>query len=175
MRIRCAAVALALVLAGFGPAAAPRSAWALDDGAKRIRIDQLYQEYRSAFPGIHEIEAAQLLALMGRMPLVLVDARDARERAVSMLPGAIPAEAFTAHAESHRGALVVVYCTIGYRSGQLARTLRGQHIPTVNLRGGILAWLHAGGTVEADGRVVRRVHVYGAAWDLAPAGYEAIW
>jgi hypothetical protein len=31
----------------------------------------------------------------------------------------------------------------------------------VNLRGGLLAWLHAGGKVYKDGRLVRRVHVYG--------------
>lgn len=155
----------------FSPAAG-----GLDDNAKRARIEQLYEEYRGAFAGVQELSAERVMALAsGRRPLVLVDARTAEEQAVSMLPGAIGAKQFLSQLQSTPNAIVVGYCTIGYRSGELARKLQSRGIAMINLRGGILAWLHAGGTVESAGQPVRRVHVYGASWDLAPAGYEAIW
>ncbi len=157
------------------------SAWgattepSLDDAAKLRKIEALYDGYRQSFPEVSELTAAQVLQLVGRMPVVLVDVREEKEQLVSMLPGAIGEKAFSAKPELQRGQLVVAYCTISYRSGELARKLRAQGIQMVNLRGGLLAWLHAGGQVMAGGQPVRRVHVYGEKWNLAPSGYEAIW
>jgi sodium/bile acid cotransporter 7 len=45
----------------------------------------------------------------------------------------------------------------------------------INLRGGILSWLHAGGKIYREGRETKSVHVYGRKWDLAPSEYEALW
>ena len=57
----------------------------------------------------------------------------------------------------------------------LVRKLRNRGIYVINLRGGLLGWLHAGGLVHRDGAPVRKVHVYGKAWDLAPSSYETVY
>jgi sodium/bile acid cotransporter 7 len=44
-----------------------------------------------------------------------------------------------------------------------------------NLRGGILAWVHDGGTVYDQNGETRRIHVYGRKWNLAPNSYQAVW
>jgi sodium/bile acid cotransporter 7 len=76
--------------------------------------------------------------------------------------------------EAYRDHLVISYCTIGYRSGELAQKLQKKDIPVLNLGGGILAWLHAGGKVYKQGKAVNRVHVYGKKWNLAPSAYKSI-
>jgi sodium/bile acid cotransporter 7 len=166
----CLAV-LALLCGGAGAGAETLA----DDAAKLRRIEELYEGYRKEFPGVEELTAAQVLKLAGRMPIVLVDVREEKEQRISILPGAVSEQAFMAQPELRRGKLVVGYCTISYRSGQLAHKLKSQGIQMVNLRGGILAWLHAGGQVAAGGQPVRKVHVYGEKWNLAPAGVEAVW
>jgi sodium/bile acid cotransporter 7 len=45
----------------------------------------------------------------------------------------------------------------------------------LNLRGGLLAWVHAGGKVYDANGETRRIHVYGRKWNLAPNGYDAVW
>ena len=60
------------------------------------------------------------------------------------------------------------------REGKLAENLRKKDIYMVNMRGGILAWLHAGGKVYREGKPVNQVHVYGKKWDLAPPGIESV-
>jgi hypothetical protein len=40
----------------------------------------------------------------------------------------------------------------------------------------LLAWSHAGGPlVDGEGRPTKRLHVFGARWDLAAEGYEPVW
>lgn len=151
------------------------SAPAPDNAAKLRKIEALYEDYRRSFSDVSELSAPQVMQLVGRMPLVFVDVREEKEQRVSMIPGAIGEKAFLATPELQRGKLVVGYCTISYRSGELAKKLRSRGIQMVNLRGGILAWLHAGGPLEAGGQPVRRVNVYGEKWNLAPDGYEAVW
>lgn len=125
-----------------------------------------------------------------------VDCRTEPERAVSMLPGALSVHEFEANmmrdgAAWLGGRPVVPYCTIGYRSAQYTQELQARHpeVAVSNMAGSILMWTHEGGTLEASptaeqslpegtGRAsqqqeVRRIHVYGGAWDLAPLAYEA--
>jgi len=45
----------------------------------------------------------------------------------------------------------------------------------LNLRGGLLAWVHDGGKVYDRNGETRRIHVYGRKWDLGPKDYEAVW
>ncbi len=91
-----------------------------------------------------------------------------------MIPGAITKTEFAARAEQHRDRRIMTYCTIGYRSGVYASELRRDSFDAVNLKGGVLGWAHAGGTfIDSDGRETRRVHVYGAKWDLLPDAYSS--
>jgi sodium/bile acid cotransporter 7 len=146
-----------------------------DDAAKRQEIEAMYAQYRASFPGIAEISAEEALAIEDREKLVFVDVRKPKEQAVSMLPGAIPDKEFRKNPAKYKDHLVIAYCTISYRSGKLTQKLQKKGIPMINMKGGILAWLHAGGTVYSEGKSVKKLHVYGKKWDLAPSAYKTVW
>jgi sodium/bile acid cotransporter 7 len=146
------------------------------DAARRERIEQLAAEYRQEFPEVPVISVEALQAELGEGDLVIVDAREPAERAVSTLPGAISAPELELRAEELAGRRVVTYCTIGYRSSLYARQLRAQGWDARNLEGSILAWTHAGGELhDSRGLPTRRVHVYDDRWNLAADGYEPVW
>jgi rhodanese-related sulfurtransferase len=149
-------------------------------GEVRRRYDAMKQRRFAEVPDVgaaelrRELETAD--ATSGGVPegILLVDVREPREWGVSMLPGAVSRQAFERDRHRHRGRPIVAYCTIGLRSGLYARRLRREGFDVRNLRGGALAWAHAGGTFQASGRPSRDVHVYAAGWNLLPAGYRAI-
>jgi len=146
-----------------------------DDAAKRHRIEALYNDYRKDFPGVADISPDRAMTPADPERLLFVDVRNRAEQEVSMLPGAITDRQYLKNPTAYRDHLVIAYCTIGYRSGEFAQKLhQEQEIPALNLRGGILAWLHAGGKVYKKGQAVNRVHVYGKKWDLAPSAYQSI-
>ena len=53
--------------------------------------------------------------------------------------------------------------------------LKRKGITMVNLKGGLLGWVHAGGPLVRGNLPVRVLHVYGRKWDLAPAGIETVY
>jgi hypothetical protein len=76
---------------------------------------------------------------------------------------------------------VVCYCTIGFRSGKFAKTLRGlqrrdgKPVHVYNLEGSVLGWVHEGlPVVDSTGKPAQRLHVYGSKWDLAPRALETV-
>jgi sodium/bile acid cotransporter 7 len=146
------------------------------EGDRPSTIESMYSEYRKDFPDIGEIRATELLKLRDAGDLVLVDVREPKERAVSVIRGSISSEEFEASREAFRGKDIVVYCAIGHRSGLYVKELAAEGIAARNLAGSILAWTHAGGEVVTfDGAKTNRVHVYGSQWDLLPEGFEAVW
>lgn len=147
----------------------------LTDAAKKRKIDDMYEGYKKHFPKVKDFSARQTLQLMDRGKVILVDIRKTKEQAVSMIPGAITEMEFRRNPLAYRDYIVIGYCTIGSRSGKLARKLRKKGIKMFNMRGGILAWLHAGGIVQKDGKPVNRVHVYGRKWNLAPSTMKSVW
>ncbi len=164
-----------LAVVGCGPRL-PRAA---SDQQLAAEVERRYAGFRQRlFPAVPDIsvaawDAAAAPAGPGQ-PLLLVDVRAAHEQAVSMLPGAIGRQAFERERERYREHLIVPYCTIGLRSGLYARQLIEEGFAARNLAGSALAWAHAGLAFEADGKPTRRVHVYGADWNLLPAGYEPV-
>lgn len=161
---------LVATLLPFSVGAAPAS-----DAERAEQIQAMYTAYALAFPEVESIGAVELAAqLASATPPVVVDVRPEIERAVSMLPGAIGFEVFEAE-PPEPGRRVVVYCTIGARSGAYASTLRKQGLDVRNFEGSILAWTHAGGAlVDAAGESTKRVHVYGKRWNLVADGYEGV-
>lgn len=166
-------IVLSLVIAlAPGIKAAEKS---VTDDAKRGMIEAMYAEYKRGFPEVADISADEALKLSGRIWLVFVDVRYPEEQALSMLPGAITDKEFLKNPRAYEDYAIIGYCTMGYRSGKLAKKLKQKGYRMINSRGGILAWLHAGGKVYKDAKAVNRVHVYGKKWDLAPSDYEAVW
>jgi len=147
----------------------------LTDEQKLKRINDLYRKYKRSFPDVPDVSVKELIAMKEKKDVVLVDRRKKKEQEVSMLPGAITAREFEENIERYRDKTIVVYCTIGSRSGHYARDLVEEGLIAYNLRGSILAWIHAGQKLVSDGKETRRVHVYGRRWNLAPEGYEAVW
>ncbi|SER63302.1 Rhodanese-related sulfurtransferase [Nitrosomonas sp. Nm51] len=106
---------------------------------------------------------------------VIVDVRTPEERRVSMIPGAISQKDFERNRTDYQNKKIVVYCTIGYRSGHYARLLRQQGFDAYNLSEGILGWTHIGGQlINAQGQATRRIHVYSRPWNLAVSDHTVI-
>ncbi len=146
----------------------------IDDAGRVEQIDTLYGTYAKEFSDVESIEVADLIALLERGEVVVVDVRSERERAVSTLPGAVPADAFDPDTVGDK--MVVAYCTIGFRSGLWVADQRDQGVQAVNLKGSVLAWTHAGQPLlDSAGKPTQRVHVYGRKWDLARTDYQAVW
>ena len=102
--------------------------------------------------------------------VVLLDARDAEEFAVSHLPGAhhVGSDAAAADrlaAAAAPDAVVVVYCSVGYRSAALVERLRGSgRANAVNLQGSIFRWAGEGRPVYRGTERVEQVHPYDDNW-----------
>jgi sodium/bile acid cotransporter 7 len=169
---------VALVVAGLFLLSSTAGGRARSDAEKKRRILELYRGYKKELGSFSEITVTELLAAKKRgHKIVLVDAREKREQQVSMIKGAIPAEELLKLLERDRKprGLVVVYCTIGYRSGELVKKLARRKVKARNLVGSILMWTHARQPLYRGGKPTNKLHVYGATWDLAKSGIQTIY
>lgn len=148
------------------------------DNEKLTAIHTMYADYKDAFPKVQDITAAELKALMDedKTPII-VDVREPKEQAVSMIPGAKTQEEFEAFRRTARlgkDTLIVTHCTIGYRSGKYAEQLQEEGFEGVrNLKGSLLAWTHVGGAlVDSKGNPTKKLHTYGKQWELTADAYE---
>jgi rhodanese-related sulfurtransferase len=121
---------------------------------------------------LHQIETSDTL---------VVDVRDPEEFLVSHLEGArsLPLAELESSGwppDWRRDRPVIVYCTVGYRSGLAARYLQEQGFDAKNLVGGILALAQADQPLVDGSGQTWRVHTWheSFAW-LVPAPYEAAW
>ena len=142
---------------------------------KHENIYKLYQSYKKEFPDVQEVSPREAMELVNTGKVVFIDVRDAAEQSVSHLPGAIAMDRFLENLEAYSNYIKIGYATIGLRSGIVARELSQKEVPMYNLRGGLLAWVHAGGEVYTGETETRRIHVYSQEWDLAPDGYQTVW
>ena len=143
-------------------------AYILGAGKKDLGAYKL--EIRSELPEVAGIDVPSLAQRLeqGDAPLLL-DVRAEDEYAVSHLPGARRAETLSDALALLEGTPkdeeVVLYCSIGYRSGHLARALmQAGYTGVRNLEGSIFEWANTGHAVERDGRPVRQVHPYDETW-----------
>ncbi len=105
---------------------------------------------------------------------VIVDVRAKGETAVSMIPGAITKSEFEKASRQHQGKLVIVYCTVGHRSGIYAKKLKAQGWNAYNYKGSILDWCkNQLPLVTSKGKKTKRVHTYSSRYKAAE-GYEAV-
>ena len=100
---------------------------------------------------------------------VLLDAREPDEWAVSHLKGALLAPDERAALADLDGlpldTPIVVYCSVGYRSGALTEKLMKRGYTDVqNLEGSIFEWANRGLPVYREGREVTEVHSFDEEW-----------
>ena len=147
----------------------------LSNHQKNTIVYQMYADGKKDFPEVKDLSPQQVMDLMNKGDLVLVDTRKPAEMQVSMLPGAITKKEYLLEPGRYKNATVVTYCTISYRSGVFARDMAKQGFTIYNLRGGILAWTLEGGSVhDPDGKQTRQIHVFGKRWNYAPDGYQTV-
>ena len=130
-------------------------------------VDRLIQNDHPDVPSVTTAELADALA-DGRH-VVLLDAREAEEFAVSHLPGAQRVTSATSALVVLENAtpdtLVVAYCSVGYRSAALVQELHEQGVvDAVNLEGSIFAWANAGLPVYRGDLEVDEVHPFDDTW-----------
>ncbi len=143
----------------------------------RFFVKTAYTLVKLEFDDLPEFSNQVLLDLstFQRENYIVVDVRSPAEQNVSIIQGSIDQAHFEQNFDSYQDKKVVVYCTIGYRSGYYAKALRQQGLDAYNLSEGILGWIQAGGSlVNADGQITPKVHVYSRPWDLAVKDHVAV-
>jgi rhodanese-related sulfurtransferase len=135
-------------------------------------VESMARALTKKFPQIPIIEVKELTQ---SAPYILVDVREQREINISMIPGAISQKEFESQKDIYKNKLVVVYCTIGVRSGTYTKKLIEEGFKAKNLKGGVLAFAHAGFKFVNKGKETKNVHVYGEAWNLLPKTYNGIY
>ncbi len=123
------------------------------------------------YPDVRWVSTERLVRWLARPELdrpVLLDARAAREVAVSHLRGARridPDHPDVTALDVPRDALVVVYCSVGWRSGGVADAMRrAGYLRVYNLDGGIFAWANEGRPLHRGNMPVEVVHPYDEVW-----------
>ncbi|HBJ33188.1 MAG TPA: rhodanese-like domain-containing protein [Planctomycetaceae bacterium] len=105
---------------------------------------------------------------------VLVDVRSDAEVNVSVIPGAITKAQYEKNAKLYENKTVVVYCTVGGRSGAYAKQLAANGVKVKNYKGSILQWVNAELPLQTlDGNPTNRVHTYSSRYRI-PAKYEQV-
>lgn len=140
-----------------------------------VDVERFVSRRWPAVPSITPGNAAGRL-LAGDRDLLVVDARETDEYAVSHVPGALrldpvvgPPQALEILGSDVAGRDVLVYCSVGIRS---ARLLSKLHVPLrasgarncINLTGGIFRWYHEGHPLHLGEQGKRRVHGYDEFW-----------
>ncbi len=124
------------------------------------------------FPTLPHVGVAELERNLAAPPEerpILLDVRSAEEYAVSHLEGALQAataeEALAVLAGVEPERTIVLYCSVGLRSAEIADELEAAGYTNLrNLRGSLFAWANSGRPVVRHGEPVRQVHPYDAKW-----------
>ena len=128
---------------------------------------------RAKFPQVAQLSTDSLQTWLDESTTaerpVLLDVREKEEYEVSHLKGAVPAltekEALQALEEVPPDRPVVLYCSVGYRSSEMAGFLQKRGFRKVyNLEGSIFAWANEGRPVYRGDERVRVVHPYDRVW-----------
>lgn len=173
LRLRGVAAVLGLLAFVFVSAHPVFAEGSKSDKEKLEAVRIISQRFSGKFSDSIEISPVEAMALLEKGDVVFIDVRDAKEQAVSMLPGAITKAAYENDTGIADGKTAVAYCTIGARSGAFSQKMNRKGLRVMSLSGGMLAWLLEGGKVYNAGEETKKVHVFGDAWNYLPEGYEA--
>ena len=128
---------------------------------------------RTKFPTVAHISTDTLQAWFDESPkrenLLLFDVREPEEYAVSHLQDARPVSSKDEALKALQGVSskqrIVLYCSVGYRSSELAQFLMKKGYTEIyNLEGSIFAWANEGRPVYRGKERVQAVHPYDRNW-----------
>ncbi|GAB3199773.1 rhodanese-related sulfurtransferase [Pontibacter aydingkolensis] len=125
--------------------------------------------YNNTVPVITPARLHQKLGSQNNV--VLLDTRSKSEYEVSHLKGAllVDYDSFVMEQVRHlpKTTLLVVYCSVGYRSEKIGEKLKKEGYTNVyNLYGGIFEWVNNGFAVYNAKGSTQRVHAYSTAWGI---------
>lgn len=127
---------------------------------------------REQYPTVLQIstqQLAQLLSTKDAEKPILLDVRGSHEYAISHLQNALKVatkeEAVEILKNRERDELIVVYCSVGFRSCNLAKHLKTIGYKRVyNLEGGIFKWANEGHSVFNNGQQATHIHPFSKEW-----------
>ena len=140
------------------------------DTVSEIRWEETLSMVREDFPRVQHISTDELAAILEEhMDFTLLDTREPEEYEVSHIQGAFLAEgvrdALKLLKDKKREDLVIVYCSVGYRSSNIAKKLaRRGFTNVVNVEGSLFKWANENRPVFSGDKPVDRVHPYDEDW-----------
>lgn len=157
---------LAALVAVVG-AAAIYKPW---EGTSQLDLNEIVATVHEKFPDVTHIDTARVQQIIASRPDVqIVDVREPDEYKVSHIPGAINVPPDTTDdvllEKLKPNAPVIVYCSVGWRSSELAERLQAAgRTDVTNYAGSIFAWANAEQPLESAAGTVKTVHPYDHHW-----------
>jgi rhodanese-related sulfurtransferase len=145
--------------------------WYRSEFGRSAEWRALLKTVRNKYPDVRQVSTeflAERLADPQAKP-ILLDTRTAGEFAVSHIGNAIhvspDATEFPMLDSLSRDAEIIAYCSVGYRSSEIAKRLSDAGFTNVsNLEGSIFKWANEGRPVRTDSAETNSVHPYNAVW-----------
>jgi rhodanese-related sulfurtransferase len=157
----------------------PLSAFSLKEGGDANypqSLKELVLECIGEYQDVTWIRVSEFTSLSKQEEWIIVDARNIIERALSIIPGALSIDEFEKVMEKQRKKKILVYDTVGCRSGAYLQKLKNKGLNVFGLWGGALAWAWDGRTfVTPEGLPTRALHVFQKKWNVLPPDYEGGW
>lgn len=143
---------------------------------------EVISDIRDKYPDVNQLRTDELHSWLtdpGSESIILIDARTKEEFRVSNITGAMNIS-YNTDPLKHLidikpDSLIVVYCSVGYRSSILAEKLQDLGFTKVyNLEGSIFKWANEGRPLVQGKATVHKVHPYNAHWgNLLEVKYHA--
>ena len=142
---------------------------AAEEGSDNSALAAVRAAVDLRYNAVHWVSASELSRwLAAPNPPQLIDSRARAEYDVSHLRGALwidPDAPDWSAIDADRARRVVVYCSVGWRSGAIAQQLGERGRPQVfNLEQGLFGWANAGRPMVHGSQPATRVHPYDAIW-----------
>ena len=125
---------------------------------------------RDDFPQVRHLSTDDLAKLLEKQPeITILDTREPEEYEVSHIQGAVLArnakDALDALEDQDLDNLVVVYCSVGYRSSRVAAILKRRGYSNVfNLEGSLFKWANEDRPIYRGDQKATKVHPYDESW-----------
>lgn len=138
--------------------------------AQTIALSAAEVVVRQQYPDIVHISTSDLaLEIASDAALIIIDTRKRAEYEVSHLPGAVwvdpDATVFPELDSLSTGTRIVAYCSVGFRSSEIARRLEAAGFSeVVNLEGSIFRWANEGRALVNNEGEATGVHPFNKEW-----------
>lgn len=116
------------------------------------------------------VSVDELEHLISQKKILLLDVRESVEFSVSHIQGALNIGYDDFEIDKlppiiSKNSKIIVYCSVGYRSGDIAAKLKAKGFDAYNLHGGLFAWNNSGRALYSkEGKVTDNIHGYNKSW-----------